>query len=152
MSRKFPDFLREQLIAVLLENDFEEDQCFDWPKGKTQEGYGVAYEKGERRVSYYVHRVAFELWLGELPFLAQVNHRCDNPACFNPLHLYSGTHLENMKDKRKKFFKSLNLSRKDFLRIRNHRGTGLREKLSQEYGLTLATIDRLRAGVYDDVS
>ncbi len=47
-----------------------------------------------------VHRLAYEAYYAEpIPDGLQVNHHCDNPACFNPKHLYLGTQLQNMQDR-----------------------------------------------------
>ena len=46
----------------------------------------------------YVHRVAFQLWISEIPNGLCVLHKCDTPACLNPAHLHLGTQLENIQD------------------------------------------------------
>lgn len=57
-------------------------------------GYGVRQTNG-RLVS--VHREALELKLGR-PLVAHALHHCDNPACYEPEHLFEGTHSRNMRD------------------------------------------------------
>lgn len=48
------------------------------------------------------HRVAFELFKGEIPVGAHVLHKCDRPICVNPKHLFLGNAKINSDDKIKK--------------------------------------------------
>lgn len=68
-----------------------------WQKGKNGRGYGtVTPEPGAKQK--YVHRLAYEDAYGPIPEGLGVLHKCNNPACFNPEHLYAGTHQQNMHD------------------------------------------------------
>jgi hypothetical protein len=45
------------------------------------------------------HRVAWEIYCGEIPNNLHVLHTCDNPLCVKPDHLWLGTQADNMRDK-----------------------------------------------------
>lgn len=74
------------------------DECWEWRKSKDKWGYGLLNNYGVRKV----HRVSFELTHGVIPEDMQVLHKCDNPSCCNPTHLFLGTNYDNVQDKVKK--------------------------------------------------
>ena len=85
------------------ENDFWErliiDQysgCMEWSGYLSNDGYGILSFKGN---NWRAHRLAYTLIFGEIPKGMNVCHRCDNPKCANPEHLFIGTQLDNIKDR-----------------------------------------------------
>lgn len=70
--------------------------CLLWTAGKTGHGYGVFFADGKNRSA---HRISYELTHGEVPDGLILRHTCDRPACVNPNHLITGTHLDNTRDK-----------------------------------------------------
>lgn len=76
-----------------------DDECWPWT-GTRAGGYGRIYLGG--RVFEGAHRVCWLLTHGGIPGGMQVLHRCDNPPCNNPRHLFLGTHQDNMDDRGQK--------------------------------------------------
>lgn len=76
--------------------------CWIWTDSKTEKGYGRFFIDGKQ---LRAHRVAYELYIGEIPEGMLVCHNCptgDNPSCCNPAHLWLGSHADNQNDKMSK--------------------------------------------------
>lgn len=75
-----------------------ETGCWEWQGVMHHSGYGCFKDKSTFR---YTHRASYEAFHGPTDGKF-VCHRCDNPKCCYPGHLFLGTHDENMADMKAK--------------------------------------------------
>jgi hypothetical protein len=72
------------------------DECWEWKARRDPDGYGVFWYDGKNR------RASRMAWLSERGPEGMAGmlmcHRCDNPPCCNPAHLFLGTNTDNLRD------------------------------------------------------
>lgn len=133
-------------------------QCWEWMRSRTASGYGEfsAVSHG-RRAHGLAHRLALELRLGRPlgPGMCAL-HRCDNPPCCNPAHLFEGTRVENNRDRAAKGRSaalkgsrngSAKLTAEAVAQIRRDLSAGRTgASLAVEHGVTAALISRIKLG------
>lgn len=122
--------------------------CWIWNASLTRGGYGQirVKKKNGRWTMARAHRVSWELHYGKIPKKLKVLHRCDNPRCISPYHLFLGTTKDNyndMKEKgRRRFGFFSKISSEIALEIRN--STKKNRELAQEFGLGLTQISYIK--------
>lgn len=74
-------------------------ECWPWTGAASDEGYGRFLLNGRNGGYVMAHRYAWEQANGPIPDGLFVLHRCDNPRCVNPWHLFLGTKGDNNRDR-----------------------------------------------------
>ena len=124
------------------------DGCWEWTAFKDQCGYGRFSFAGR---SASAHRVAYQMYVDEIPDGLCVLHRCDNRRCVNPTHLFLGTNTDNIHDcmnKGRSMHGEKNsqarLTERQVKAIRARRNDGaLTADLAKEFGVSGATIYKI---------
>ncbi|WP_370196517.1 HNH endonuclease signature motif containing protein [Aurantimonas sp.] len=127
--------------------------CWLWsgPVFKLRGGYGCFTMRPAGIIQHRAHRVSWTLYRGEIPEKAHVLHKCDNPLCVNPDHLFLGDQPGNMADK-------VGKSRQD--RGETHGMAKLTEdqaksiiaddrrliEIAADYGVSVPTVSDIRRG------
>ena len=71
--------------------------CWEWTGSRDRKGYGrIAATLAVRNLK--AHRISYQLHVGPIPPGLSVLHKCDNPGCVRPDHLFLGTNADNMQD------------------------------------------------------
>lgn len=124
------------------------DVCWLWTASKSRLGYGYFRWPGHTKIA---PRVAYELVFGPFPKHLTVCHRCDNPACVRPQHLFLGTQQDNLADMKRKQrhafgerIASSKLTEADVRAIKV--STGPHRDIAKQYGIHEDHVGRLKAG------
>jgi len=125
-----------------------ESGCWNWKQSKNQKGYGQMTRNGK---SEGAHRYSYKAFTGPVPEGLHVLHRCDNPGCVNPDHLFLGNNADNVADK-------ISKGRQRQLRGSEHPRSKLTEEkvlairadirsrvvIAEEYGVTVRTVEAIQ--------
>lgn len=126
--------------------------CWEWRKSRTKDGYPQIRVRGIGGM--YAHRFSYLLYVGELPPSMNALHKCDNPGCVCPDHLFAGTLMDNNQDclakgryARGERSGNAKLTDEQAIAIRTRIHAGERPTdLGREFGVDLETIRHIRRG------
>lgn len=87
--------------STFWSNVDQSGSCWVWLRSRSggRMGYGRVQFRGRLEVA---HRVAWTLAIGPIPEGLFVLHKCDNPPCVRPDHLFLGTAQDNSRDRDEK--------------------------------------------------
>lgn len=124
-------------------------KCWGWNGAKIRR-YGNAQGSGH---GVLAHRLSYEMHVGRIPDGMNVLHRCDNPPCSNPAHLFLGTQADNIHDMISKRRHKHRLTDDVVREIRSRIASGERQSvIARSLGLSQTSVsevklDRRRLGL-----
>jgi hypothetical protein len=129
--------------------------CILWTGTVSRGGYGTISSVTVQGGKIFAHRVSYRLFIGPIPDDLFVLHRCDNPPCINPFHLFLGTLADNQADMKSKGrqckgenIRGAKLTEEKVrdIRDRYQRGGVTQEQLAADHGVTRRAIGRALSG------
>lgn len=113
--------------------------CIEWPYAISRDGYGRAPYKGK---VWQAHRLMLSAFTKQHCPEKDAAHRCGNPSCINPHHLYWATSLENSLDKIFHGTSNRRITLKQALRIT--RDTRTTSELAERYQVSKRIIRHIK--------
>lgn len=90
--------MEKSIGTKLLKNcSLKDNGCLEWDGAKNSGGYGLVHIPG-LNINMTAHRLSWSLFFGVIPRKLFVCHKCDNPSCVHPDHLFLGTITDNNRD------------------------------------------------------
>lgn len=129
--------------------------CWNWLGGVQSNGYGQISIKRQRILA---HRASWLVFHGVFDPTLFVCHKCDNPRCINPSHLFLGSNKDNMQDAKRKGRLAIQKD-KSFTKLPRCRKLGFSavefirdsdaplKELAERFKVSMATISMVRRGL-----
>ncbi len=125
----------------------EHTGCWEWIGARWKDKYGKT-SIGSPGKAKRAHRISWELFIGPIPKGAHVCHKCDNPPCVNPSHLFLGDNLDNVKDMVSKGRVHQKLLMSEVYMIRNLRSMGIsRRRVAEQFNISVYAIEAIDKGL-----
>jgi hypothetical protein len=138
-----------KFVAVEPPLAMTETSCWTWLGGLDWDGYGMGWD-GALKKTVRAHRLVYETLVGPIPTGKCLLHRCDNPVCVNPDHMFIGTIADNNRDMHAKGRGAVGekhgmnkLSEADVLAIRAHPGTQV--QIAAEFGVSQGLVHHIKS-------
>ena len=144
--------LKERLLSNIIKDD---NNCWNWQGYKTKFGHG---QIRFNNVTMYVHRASYETFVGKIDEGNVICHRCDNPSCINPNHLFMDNQFGNVKDmvwKNRSPIMDNIVSDNEIIEIRKLWNTGkykiseISKKFDRDYGWTWRVVNNKKRQFVD---
>ena len=134
------------------------ENCWEWTACVNQQGYGQFNGKPRWSTCMLAHRVAWCITNGPIPEGIHILHRCDNPLCVRPDHLFLGDQADNMRDmaakgrhrgmtgKRHPYdYRGQKLTREKAEQIREAKGK--HAAIARKFGVSPSMVSRIKHGI-----
>lgn len=95
-GKKLEFIITSELLKRFEKKFIKTNSCWIWNGTITKKGYGQFWYKEIGTI--LAHRVSYRIYKNKIPDGLNVLHKCDNPPCVNPDHLFLGTQKDNMID------------------------------------------------------
>jgi len=144
------DFLRPDSVVLFWSHVRKDCWCYTATRSHAGHGHLKRHANGHYK-HFQAHAYSWIIHFGEIPDGLCVLHKCDNPCCVNPEHLYLGTRRQNNEEASRKgrtakgeTHYAAKLSNDTVIEMRRLYSDGHTQKaLAQKYGIGQGLVSRV---------